>query len=148
MEVEPKSDFKQPQVVANNVTVEGIVQNEDVDYYVVEAKKGERISAEVEGIRLGDTLFDVYVAILNEARLVATSDDAALIWQGWSCIDHRSCRWQIYRSDSRAVTVATDRAITGATSAASASVGDCSGRWQARTKVAVKFLGDVSGVRP
>ena len=82
MEVEHNSDFKAPQVVANNVTVEGIIQNEDVDYFVIEAKKGDRISAEVEGIRLGDTLFDPYIAILNEARFeLATSDDAALIWQ-------------------------------------------------------------------
>jgi len=81
-EVEPNSEFIKPQVIANNVTVEGIIQNEDVDYFVIEAKKGERISAEVEGIRLGDTMFDPYVAILNEARFeLATSDDAALIWQ-------------------------------------------------------------------
>lgn len=82
LEVEPNSDFKQPQVVPNNVTVEGIIQNEDVDYFVVEAKKGDRITAEIEGIRLGDTLFDPYVAILNEARFeLSTSDDAALVWQ-------------------------------------------------------------------
>ena len=81
-EKEPNSEFAAPQVVANNVTVEGIIQNEDVDYFVIEAKKGERITAEVEGIRLGDTMFDPYVAILNEARFeLATSDDAALIWQ-------------------------------------------------------------------
>ena len=81
-EVEPNSDFKQPQVVANNVTVEGIIQNEDVDYFVIEAKKGDRITAEIEGIRLGDTLFDPYVAILNESRFeLSTSDDAALVWQ-------------------------------------------------------------------
>ncbi len=81
-EKEPNSDFKVPQVVANNVTVEGIIQNEDVDYFVIEAKQGERITAEVEGIRLGDTMFDPYVAILNEARFeLSTSDDAALIWQ-------------------------------------------------------------------
>lgn len=81
-EKEPNSDFATPQQVANNVTVEGIIQNEDVDYFVIEAKKGERISVEVEGIRLGDTMFDPYVAILNEARFeLATSDDAALIWQ-------------------------------------------------------------------
>ena len=36
-----------------NVTVTGVADNEDVDYYVVEAKKGDRISAEVEGLRLG-----------------------------------------------------------------------------------------------
>ncbi|MBS0204044.1 MAG: PPC domain-containing protein [Planctomycetes bacterium] len=81
-EKEPNSEFATPQVVANNCTVEGIIQNEDVDYFVVEAKKGERITAEVEGIRLGNTMFDPYVAILNEARFeLATSDDAALIWQ-------------------------------------------------------------------
>ena len=81
-EVEPNSEFKLPQVVANNVTVEGIIQNEDVDYFQIEAKKGDRISAEVEGIRLGDFLFDPYVAILNEARFeLSTSDDAALVWQ-------------------------------------------------------------------
>lgn len=81
-EVEPNSEFIKPQAIAANVTVEGIIQNEDVDYYIVEARKGDRITAEVEGIRLGDTMFDPYVAILNEARFeLATSDDAALIWQ-------------------------------------------------------------------
>ena len=81
-EKEPNSEFANPQVIANNVTTEGIIQNEDVDYYLIEAKKGERITAEVEGIRLGDTMFDPYVAIMNEARFeLATSDDAALIWQ-------------------------------------------------------------------
>lgn len=81
-EKEPNSEFIKPQEIANNTTVEGIIQNEDVDYFVIEAKKGERITAEVEGIRLGDTMFDPYVAILNEARFeLATSDDAALIWQ-------------------------------------------------------------------
>ena len=35
------------------MTVNGVADNEDVDYFVVEAKKGERITAEVEGIRLG-----------------------------------------------------------------------------------------------
>ena len=81
-EKEPNSDFKVPQVVANNVTVQGVIENEDVDYFVIEAKQGERITAEVEGIRLGDTMFDPYVAIINEARFeLSTSDDAALIWQ-------------------------------------------------------------------
>ena len=65
-----------------NVTVNGVAENEDVDYFVVEAKKGERISVEVEGIRLGITMFDPYVAILNAKRFeLASSDDAALVWQ-------------------------------------------------------------------
>lgn len=81
-EVEPNSDFSKPQPIAMNVTVEGVVENEDVDYFVVEAKKGQRINAEVEGIRLGITLFDPYVAILNEKRFeLAASDDTALLLQ-------------------------------------------------------------------
>ncbi len=81
-EVEPNSDFGTPQVIPMNVTVMGVANSEDVDYYVVEAKKGDRISAEVEAIRLGISLFDVYVAILNSSRFeLAASDDNALVWQ-------------------------------------------------------------------
>jgi hypothetical protein len=81
-EKEPNSDFAAPQPIPMNVTVNGTADNEDVDYYVVEAKKGDRISAEVEGIRLGITLFDAYVAIMNAARFeLSSSDDNALVWQ-------------------------------------------------------------------
>jgi len=81
-EKEPNSDFAAPQPIPMNVTVNGTAENEDVDYYVVEAKKGDRITAEVEGIRLGVTLFDAYVAIMNAARFeLAASDDNALVWQ-------------------------------------------------------------------
>jgi len=81
-EVEPNSDFKSPQPVEMNTTVAGVVQNEDVDYFVVEAKKGERITAEIEAIRMGLTLFDAYVAILNEARFeLSAADDTALVYQ-------------------------------------------------------------------
>src|SRR5579872_606515 len=81
-EKEPNSDFAAPQPIPMNVTVNGTADNEDVDYFVVEAKKGDRITAEVEGIRLGITLFDVYVAIMNSARFeLASSDDSALVWQ-------------------------------------------------------------------
>lgn len=81
-EVEDNGDFAKPQPISLGCTVNGVAQNEDVDYYVVAAKKGERISAEVEGIRLGVTFFDPYVAIMNMARFeLASSDDAALVWQ-------------------------------------------------------------------
>ncbi|WP_422922937.1 PPC domain-containing protein [Singulisphaera sp. PoT] len=81
-EAEPNNDFARPQPIDMNVTVNGIADNEDVDYYVVEAKEGERITAEVEGIRLGLTLFDPYVAILNAKRFeMGSSDDSALVWQ-------------------------------------------------------------------
>lgn len=85
-EVEPNSDFAAPQVVPLGCTVSGIVQNEDVDHFVVDAKAGERIVAELEGIRLGYTFFDPYLAILNDKRFeLARSDDAALLNQDCLC---------------------------------------------------------------
>ena len=81
-EVEPNSDFKEPQSITLNSTVEGILENEDIDYYLIEAKKGQRISAEVEGIRLGNSFYDPYLAIMNMDRFeLAASDDTALLLQ-------------------------------------------------------------------
>ncbi len=81
-EAEPNNDFAAPQKIALGTTINGVVENEDVDYYLVEAKKGERISAEIEGIRLGYSFFDPYVAILDMQRFeLGSSDDAALVWQ-------------------------------------------------------------------
>ncbi len=82
VEVEPNNLFDQPQPIALGVTISGVVQSEDVEYFVVEATKGQRITAEVEGLRLGYTTFDPYVAILNDKRFeLARSDDASLLLQ-------------------------------------------------------------------
>ena len=81
-ESEPNDDFARPQPIAMNVTVNGVADKEDADYYAVKAKKGDRITAEIEGIRLGLTLFDPSVAILDSRRFeLASSDDSALVWQ-------------------------------------------------------------------
>ncbi len=81
-EAEPNNDFAQPQKVELDTTINGVVENEDVDYFAVEAKKGERITAEIEGLRLGNFFFDPYVAILDTKRFeLARSDDAPLIRQ-------------------------------------------------------------------
>lgn len=81
-EKEQNGSFEEAQAVDLNVTVAGVVQAEDVDYYVVEAKKGQRISAEVEGIRLGTYLFDPYLAILDSKRFeLSAGDDIPLVRQ-------------------------------------------------------------------
>ncbi len=81
-EKEPNSDFEQPQALEMGHTVAGVVQNEDVDYFVVTAKKGQRISAEIEAMRLGTFMFDPYIAILDSKRFeLAVSDDAPLVYQ-------------------------------------------------------------------
>ncbi|MCF6314514.1 MAG: PPC domain-containing protein [Verrucomicrobiales bacterium] len=86
-EVEPNDDFAKPQEVALNVTVEGAAKPEEVDYYRIKAKKGQRISVEVEGMRINDSkagniMIDPYVAILDDKRFeLAVSDDSALLKQ-------------------------------------------------------------------
>jgi len=81
-EVEPNSEFETPQQINLDVTVNGVVTNEDVDYYLINATKGQRITAEIEGIRLGNTFFDPYVAIMDMNRFeIASSDDDALVYQ-------------------------------------------------------------------
>lgn len=81
-EAEPNDDFEKPQVVPWNTTVEGVSGLEDADYYRVSAKKGQRISVEVEAMRLGGVFFDPYVAILDHRRFeLATSDDTSLLRQ-------------------------------------------------------------------
>ncbi len=85
-EVEPNTDFDKPQVLAMNSTVQGTIGSEDVDYYVVECKKGQRLSAEIVGMRLGHAFFDPYIAILNDKRFeLAIGDDSPMNGQDGSC---------------------------------------------------------------
>ncbi len=81
-EIEPNSLIEEAQFIHMNTTVNGIAENEDVDYFEINATKGQRISAEVEAIRLSGPLFDPYIAILDENRFeLATSDDSELLLQ-------------------------------------------------------------------
>lgn len=85
-EVEPNNDFDNPQKIELGTVVNGVIENEDVDYFVVEAKKGQRISIEIEALRLGRTFFDPYIAILDTQRFeLISSDDSALLRQDGLC---------------------------------------------------------------
>ena len=50
------------------MTVQGVADREDDDYYQVQCKKGQRLSVEVEAMRLGRVMFDPYIAILDKNR--------------------------------------------------------------------------------
>lgn len=81
-EKEPNSEFDAPQPIDAGTTIAGVVQSEDVDYFQIAAKKGQRISAEIEAMRLGTYLFDPYIAILDSKRFeLAASDDTPLVYQ-------------------------------------------------------------------
>ena len=81
-EKEPNTSFEDAQKIPINHTINGVVKNEDVDYFEFNATKGQRISLEIEAIRLSGPLFDPYIAILDSNRFeVATSDDTELLLQ-------------------------------------------------------------------
>jgi pre-peptidase len=86
-EVEPNTNFNQPQAIPLNVTVSGVVQTEDIDHYAVELKKGDRLNVELEALRLGsNTFFDPTLSIRNSDGVeLAKSDDAAFVSQDCLC---------------------------------------------------------------
>ncbi len=146
-EVEPNNDFAKPQAIAMGTTVHGVADNEDVDFYVFDVKKGQRISAEVEGIRVGISIFDPYVAIMDSKRFeLASSDDAALTWQdGFASV--------VAPADGQYIVQVRESAYAGNGSclyrlhignfprpSATVPSGGKPGE-----KMAVKFIGDVTG---
>ena len=80
-EAEPNSEFATPQKIEFGSTVNGVITNEDVDWFQVEAKKDQRISVEIEAIRLG-FMFDPYIEIRDtKGSELAKCDDCPLTKQ-------------------------------------------------------------------
>lgn len=79
----PSNDTKETaQKITANVTINGTVSREDDDWFALDAKKGQRIGVEVEGIRLGRDLFDPIVTIVKaDGTKVGMNDDTALFLQ-------------------------------------------------------------------
>lgn len=85
-EVEPNSDFANAQPIQLNQTIEGVILPEDVDYFKLTVKKGQRISLEVDALRLGYGVCDPYIAILDKDKFEkAFSDDTILHRQDGFC---------------------------------------------------------------
>ena len=79
-EKEPNNEAAKAQPIALNSTVQGTIGSEDVDVFSVEVKKDQRLSVEIEGARLGRTLFDPTVTVLSaDGRVLAASDDTPLL---------------------------------------------------------------------
>jgi hypothetical protein len=87
-EVEPNNRFDEAQLIALNTTVQGAIDPEDVDHFVVEVPQGEMISVEMEGLRHNylNNMFDPFVAIYDDQGNELTSnDDASLVQQDCIC---------------------------------------------------------------
>jgi hypothetical protein len=85
-DTEPNDSREKAQPLTLNQTVNGSIPREDSDFYVVELKAGERLNCEVEGLRLGNSYFDPYLAIFNEANVEQMrNDDATLLYSDSLC---------------------------------------------------------------
>jgi pre-peptidase len=79
---EEEPNDEKPQAVALNVSVAGVTEAGGVDSFAVTLKKGQRLSAEVEGVRLGGELNDTAIKAFDpDDNLLATADDTSLFRQ-------------------------------------------------------------------
>ena len=70
------------QPVPLNCTVNGVIHDEEIDYFSIQAKRGDRITAEAEGMRLGRDMFDPWASIMDaRGRQLAANDDNSLFLQ-------------------------------------------------------------------
>ncbi len=78
-EVEPNGTNLEAQMISLDSTVNGTADNEDLDIYSFEGASGERVSVEIEGLRLGQTLFDPAITLFDpQGFALGSSDDSAL----------------------------------------------------------------------
>ena len=77
----PKKD--EEQAISMGTTVWGTLQGEETDRFVIEAKKGDRIAAEVVGVRLQTKeIFDAMLTLKDaEGKILAECDDSSLLVQ-------------------------------------------------------------------
>ncbi|HXG48991.1 MAG TPA: PPC domain-containing protein [Methylomirabilota bacterium] len=81
-EKEPNNERAAAQKVPLNVTVHGIVAADDLDHFLVPLEGGQRLTVEIEGLRLGRGVFDPFIAIQDEAgRVLAAAEDSAFGFQ-------------------------------------------------------------------
>jgi hypothetical protein len=80
-EKEP-NDATRPQTVLPPATIVGTITNEDTDVFTFEAEAGTRISAELEGVRLGYQFYDACLELLGpDGRTRVFADDSPLTRQ-------------------------------------------------------------------
>ena len=79
---EPNESAEQAMPLEKNVTVTGLLEKGDRDFFKLHLRRGERLSAEVEAVRLGATLVDTVLTVFNAAgKELANADDTPLFGQ-------------------------------------------------------------------
>jgi len=74
---EPNSGFAVAQKIPMGVTVDGLISDGDVDFFCVEAEQGQRLSVEIQAMRLG-TFFDPLLELYDsEKKSILRADDSS-----------------------------------------------------------------------
>ena len=83
-EIEPNGSADKAQPVPLDHTIHGIVATEDVDCFAVDLTKGQRLSVEIEGLRLGSHRFDPHISIVDSKgfQLAVADDSPATLQDG------------------------------------------------------------------
>ena len=77
-EKEANNDFENAQKIEQNVTVDGLISAGDVDVFAIHAKKDQRLSVEIQAMRLGQ-FFDSTIELYDASgKKIAWSDDSPL----------------------------------------------------------------------
>ena len=78
-EVEPNNTLDEAQSISAGSTVIGVLGSGDTDHFKLTLKKGERLSAEIEAVRLASNLTDTKLQIFGpDHRQIASADDTPL----------------------------------------------------------------------
>jgi hypothetical protein len=80
-EQEENNNSHQAQTIPLNTTVEGVILSEDIDCFAVKVSGGQRISAEVEGMRLGRGALDSRLSLLDPSGTVLADVDDTWLGQ-------------------------------------------------------------------
>ena len=75
---EPNNHFSAAQPIQQNVTIDGLISSGDVDLFSFEAEAGQRLSVEIQAMRLGsffDSLIELYD---SNKQLLISADDSSL----------------------------------------------------------------------
>jgi hypothetical protein len=82
LEKEPNDTREHAQPVPVNASAAGVIETGGTDHFAITLKKGQRLAAEVEGVRLGGELNDTAIEIFGpDGKQLAAADDTALFRQ-------------------------------------------------------------------
>src|SRR5579863_8614103 len=81
-ENEPNDLPAAAQLVAANVSIAGVITAGDVDCFQIELHRGDRLVAEVEGVRLAGAMLDTVLTVYGpDGKQIVSIDDTALFRQ-------------------------------------------------------------------